>query len=62
MNSVSPVSTPHGSSSACSQTTIEIDSGVWPGRVADLEDDLAEREPLAVRQRLDREVGLAPSP
>ena len=59
MNRVSPVSTPNGTASpACSQTTMLIDSGVWPGVCTDLERDVTERVALAVGDPVDRELGL----
>ena len=61
MNKASPVSTPHGSASGCSKTTTEIDSGVCPG-VARISRTTSPSTRRCRRERLDRELGRAPSP
>ena len=56
MNSVSPVSTPYGSSSGPTRTTTLIDSGVWPG-VERTSSDTAPRSMRGpVGHRRDREL------
>ena len=49
---------PRRASSGCSHTTIEIDSGVWPGVARISSVTAPERQELSVGQRLDGEVGL----